>query len=131
MYVNVHVCLCVKGGTIFDYNHVLVKKYPEWIYVCITRARDLNKVKFFKYGKDKDDELNKKLIMSYFKRKVENYKLQDRKSHREIPKEAYVNTDWLLKIITNNCNYCGCGFHLDIIRGGIVSNLTCQRVDNG
>ena len=68
--------------------------------------------------------------MSYFERKVENYKLQDRKSKREIPKEGYVDTDWFLKSITNNCNYCGCGFHIDINRGGIVSNLTCQRVDN-
>ena len=115
---------------IFDYNHFLVKNYPEWLYTALTRCRDLNKVKFFKYSKDKDDELNKKLIMSYFERKVENYKLQDRKSKREIPKEGYVDTDWFLKNITNNCNYCGCGFHIDINRGGIVSNLTCQRVDN-
>ena len=34
--------------------------------------------------------------MSYFERKVENYKLQERKAKREIPKEGYVNADWFL-----------------------------------
>ena len=32
--------------TIFDYNHFLVRDYPEWLYTCITRARDLNRVIF-------------------------------------------------------------------------------------
>ena len=32
--------------TIFDYNHFLVKNYPEWIFTAVTRARDLDKVKF-------------------------------------------------------------------------------------
>ena len=68
--------------------------------------------------------------MSYYNRKVENYKLQDRKGGRQIPKEGYVNTDWFLNNITNSCNYCGCGFTIDINRGGIKSNLTCQRVNN-
>ena len=68
--------------------------------------------------------------MSYFNRKIENYKLQDRKGKRLIPKEGYVNTEWFLNNITNSCNYCGCGFAIDINRGGIMSNLTAQRVNN-
>ena len=36
----------------------------------------MNKVKFFKCSKDKDDDLNRKL-MSFFERKDKNYKLQD------------------------------------------------------
>ena len=64
--------------TIFDYNHFLVKNYPEWVWTALTRCRDLNKVKFFKYSKDTNDEFNRKCIMSYFERKVEKYKLQDR-----------------------------------------------------
>ena len=47
--------------TIFDYNHFLVGDYPEGIYTCITRARDLNRVKFFRYNTDKDYELNNNL----------------------------------------------------------------------
>ena len=116
--------------TIFDYNHFLVKNYPEWLWTSLTRCRDLSKVKFFKYSKDTSDDFNQKLIMSYYNRKIESYKLQDRKANKQIPKEGYVNTDWFLNNITNSCNYCGCGFTIDINRGGIKSNLTCQRVNN-
>ena len=35
--------------------------------------------------------------MSYFNRKIENYKLQDRKGKRQIPKEGYVNAEWFLE----------------------------------
>lgn len=116
--------------TIFDYNHFLVRNYPEWLYTCITRARDLNRVKFFKYNSDKDDELNKQNILSYFNRKIEIYKVQDRKAKKDIPKEGYVNAQWFIDNITNQCNYCGCGFTLDMNKGNVMTNLTCQRVDN-
>lgn len=116
--------------TIFDYNHFLVKNYPEWIWTALTRCRDLNKVKFFKYSSDTNDEFNEKCIMSYFDRKIETYKLQDRKAHRNIPKQGYVNAEWFCKNIKNQCNYCGCGFHLDIRNGNIMSNLTAQRKNN-
>ena len=38
----------------------------------------MNKVKFFKCSKDKDDDLNRKLIMRYFERKIKilNYKIE-------------------------------------------------------
>ena len=48
--------------TIFDYNHFLVKNYPEWIWTAITRCRDLNKVKFYKYTKDIDDVFNQNVL---------------------------------------------------------------------
>ena len=37
----------------------------------------MNKVDFLKCSKDKDDDLNRKLIMSYFERKIKilNYKI--------------------------------------------------------
>ena len=116
--------------TIFDYNHFLVKNYPEWIWTAITRCRDLNKVKFYKYTKDIDDVFNQKCIMSYFERKILNYKEQDRKAKRTIPKEGYVNAQWFLNNITNQCNYCGCGFSMDIKNGNIMTNLAAQRKSN-
>ena len=116
--------------TIFDYNHFLVKNYPEWIWTALTRCRDLNKVKFFKYSNDTNDEFNRKCIMSYFERKVEKYKLQDRTAKRKIPRDGYVNVEWFLGNINNQCNYCGCGFHIDMVKGNVMSNITCQRKDN-
>ena len=32
--------------------------------------------------------------------------------------------------ITNQCNYCGCGFHSAIKNGNITTNLTAERVNN-
>ena len=123
-------CSVNEEITIFDYNHFLVRNYPEWVWTALSRARDLNKVKFFKYNNDKDDEFNKQNIISYFERKIEAYKSQDRAGKRHIPKNGYVNAEWFLDNIKNQCNFCGCGFHLDIKNGNILSNLSCQRKDN-
>ena len=116
--------------TIFDYNHYDIKKYREWLWTAITRARDLNKVKFYKYSDDVNDDFNYKCIKSKYERKIENYKQQDRKAKRKIPKECYVNVEWFFSNITNQCNYCGCGFHTIIKGGNITTNLTAQRVNN-
>ena len=84
----------------------------------------------FKYNKDTNDEFNQKTIMSHFERKIMNYKEQDRTAKRKIPKDGYVNAQWFLGNINNQCNYCGCGFHIDIKGGNVMSNITCQRKDN-
>ena len=115
---------------IFDYHHPLVRDYPEWLYTCITRARDLSRVKFFRYKNDTDDEFNMNNIISYFERKIENYKTQDRKNKFVIPKEGYVNKQWIINNITNNCNYCGGGFGISMNNGNVKTNLTCQRKQN-
>ena len=47
--------------TIFDYNHVFVRNYKEWLWTALTRCRDLEKG-FFKYSKNNtSDEFNKKM----------------------------------------------------------------------
>ncbi len=38
--------------TIFEYNHFLVKKIPEWLWTALTRCRDLSNVIFSKYSRD-------------------------------------------------------------------------------
>jgi hypothetical protein len=86
--------------TIFDYNHWDIREYKGWIWTAMTRARDLNQVKFFKYSNDVYDESNYKLV-SYCERKILNYKEQDRKAKRKIPKEGYVNVEWFLEKIKN------------------------------
>ena len=50
-------------------------------------------------------------MKSKYKRKIENYKQQDRKAKIKIPKEGYVNIEWFFDNITNQYNYCGCIFH--------------------
>ena len=60
--------------TIFDCNHYDIKTYREWLWTAITRARDLNKVKFYKYSDDVHDDFNYKCMKSKYERK--NLKLQ-------------------------------------------------------
>ena len=60
------------------------------IYLKVPR---LEQGKVFKYNKDTNDDFNQKLIMSYFNRKIENYKLQDGKGKRQVPKKGYVNAE--------------------------------------
>ena len=58
-------------------------------------------MKLFKCNKDTDDSLYPKLIMTYFERKIENYKRRDRKAKQQVPKQGYVNAERLLNNITS------------------------------
>ena len=97
--------------TIFDWNHHLITR--ERLWTGITRARDLNRIEFYKYSSDLNEEFNAKCIMNYFDRKVLAHKEQDRKNKVEIPKENYVDAEWLKD---------------NVASGNIKSNLTCQRL---
>ena len=82
--------------TIFEYNYLFVRNYKEWLWTALTGCRDLKKG-FFKYNKNNtSDEFNTKCIISYYDRKIENHRVQDRTAKRTIPKEGDVNTQWLL-----------------------------------
>ena len=111
------------GNTMFDYNHCLVNK--NWIWTAITRATDLNNVRFYKYDDDGDD-FNKNCIYNYLKRKVEGYKEQDRKA-RKIDDNSYIPADWLLDRLNGSCEFCNADFYVKSINGNIRTNLTAQR----
>ena len=91
--------------TIFDYNHFFTSKLSGVALDIYLKVPRLEQGKVSKYNKDTNDDFNQKLIMSYFNRKLENYKLQDRKGKRQISKKGYANAEWFLKNITNSCNY--------------------------
>ena len=82
--------------TLFDYNHFDIRNYRELLWTAITRARNLSKVKFYKYSDEVNDEFNCKCMNSKYERKNEHYKQQDRKAKRTIPKEGYVNVKFFL-----------------------------------
>ena len=125
---SVQGCSIDDDVTIFGWNHHLITR--EWLWTGITRARDLNRVKFYKYSSDLHEEFNAKCIMNYFDRKVLAYKEQDRKNGFDIPKENYVDAEWLKDNVNGKCANCGCGFVLSMDSGNINSNLTCQRLCN-
>ena len=51
IFASCFTCHSAQGSsidgdiTIFDYNHVLVRNYREFLWTAITRTRDLSKVK--------------------------------------------------------------------------------------
>ena len=111
--------------TIFDYKFYFVSR--KWLWVAITRARELDNVHFYKYD---EPEFNKHLCTAYFNNKVKNYKKQDNEAKREISKDNYVNADWFYENMEKCCEGCGNGFFYTVRNGNAFTNLTAQRKDN-
>jgi hypothetical protein len=121
----------IDGGIkIFDWNHFDIRNYREWIWTAITRCRDLNKVKFFKYNSDKNDEFNYKCMMTDYERKK-----AISKSRKGRQKEKYLKKTMLIlsgfwiiskiSVITVDVD-----FFTTMNNENITTNLTCQRVNN-
>ena len=72
----------------------------EWIWTSITRCVDFKKVGFYK-NEEFDKQMAEDMIMRYYRNKVENYKLQDRKAGREINEEEYITAAWCLNRFIN------------------------------
>ena len=102
----------------------------EWIYTSITRATDLNKVKYFVRTDDDEDELTEEKLMRYFEKKISSYKVQDMKGNREIDESKYIDVQWLMDRTNSRCNRCSCEFEFNIDKGIVFSNMTAQRVEN-
>ena len=101
----------------------------EWIWTALTRCVDFRKVKFY-CNPDFDKQMDKNMIMRYFKNKVENYKIQDRRAQREINEEEYISAEWCLSQFRARCQKCNTAFNFETKKGKLCSNFTCQRLDN-
>ena len=114
--------------TIHEWNKsYLVSR--EWIWTAYTRARDFNKVAFFKNEKA-DEKMEKELLINYLKNKIDGYKKQDLKAGRELNEKNYVDVNFCMERLKGTCQKCGGDFHIEIKKGTLSSNFTCQRVDN-
>ena len=116
-------------GSITIHEHDLPIASREWLWCAITRCVDLNQVKFYKNG-DYEKQMTKHMIMRYFKNKVENYKLQDRRSQRKICEEEYITPEWCLKMFKSRCEKCNTSFNFETKQGKLCSNFTAQRLNN-
>ena len=101
----------------------------EWAWCSLTRARDFNKVAFFKNDKA-NERMEKQLLINYLKNKIEGYKKQDLKASRELNEDNYIDVDWCLDRLKGTCQKCGVDFYIEPKNGLLSSNFTCQRVDN-
>ena len=132
IYAYCYTCHSKQGCSvdsdivIYDWNKWYCER--EWFFTAITRAKDFNRIKFFKYDDDKED-LSKEMVERYFDNKISLYKEQDNKAGRDIEGE-YVDRTFLMNMMNTHCQNCGEILTVDIEDGKVVSNISCQRVNN-
>jgi hypothetical protein len=119
--------------TILHANHAFVSR--NWIYVAITRARNLDDLQFVLLDEHEIKESENLREYQYFQQKVNRYKEQDRAMNRKIPEDAeYVDAQWFQEIINKKGVACKCGIIFDIWtnedNGMMTTNLTANRIDN-
>ena len=101
----------------------------EWLWCSLTRARDFNKIAFFKNDKA-NERMEQQLLVNYLKNKIEGYKRQDLKASRELNEDNYIDVDWCLDRLKGTCQKCGVDFYIETKNGLLSSNFTAQRQDN-
>jgi hypothetical protein len=126
----------LQGVTIRDKITVCDWRYLErqdpvrlrkWLYVAITRATSLDDVQIFAGG---NAEFNDQLWKLYLKKKVVQYKEQDKRANREMDPENYITEQWLDDNLRNVCIPCNCTFDVSFKECKVSCNLTADRVDN-
>ena len=127
-------CHSCQGASID--NNIVIHEWDksylvsrEWIWTAYTRARDFNKVAFFKNEKA-EEKMERQLLINYLKNKIDGYKKQDLKAGRELNENNYVDVNFCMERLKGTCQKCGGDFHIEIKKGALSSNFTCQRVDN-
>jgi len=118
--------------TVLHANHAMSSR--EWLYVAITRARDLNDLQFVLLSQHEVKESKDMISYLYWSRKIEGYKRQDKLAGRPIEEtdtNKYVNVKWFLKRLGTQCK---CGKLFEAVRcqetATVKSNLTANRNDN-
>ena len=112
---------------IYDWSKWYCSK--NWYWTSVSRARDLNRVKFHKYDVDEND-MSRLRVETYFKNKVLNYIEQDKKSNRPIDDDEYVDVDFLMDMMNTQCENCNEPLVIDFEDGKVSSNISCQRLNN-
>eukprot|EP00438_Fugacium_kawagutii_P000596 Skav236168 [mRNA] locus=scaffold298:273670:276849:+ [translate_table: standard] len=132
IYANAYTAHSKQGCSIdgdiviYDWQKWYVSR--QWFYTALTRSRDFNKVKFYKY--EVEPAISKKEMKQYFKNKVDGYKQQDLKAGRMINEREYIDEEWLMSKIGQWCPECHEPFTFEKICGYTTSTLTAQRLEN-
>ena len=133
IYTYCYTCHSKQGCSvdddivIYDWNKWYCSK--NWYWTAITRARDLNRVKFYKYDADEND-MSKIRVETYFKNKIMNYEEHDKKTGRDVEDGDYVDVELLMNLMNTQCENCNEPLVIDFEDGRISSNISCQKVNN-
>ena len=120
---------CSVDGDIVIYNWSKWYCSKNWYWTSITRCRDLNRVKFYKYDAGKND-LSKLRVETYFRNKVPNYIEQDKKSNKPIDDDDYADVEFFMDMINTQCQNCNEPLVINFEDGKVLSNISCQRLNN-
>jgi hypothetical protein len=115
--------------TILHANHAFVSR--KWIYVAITRARNLDDLQFVLLNEQEIKDSEKRRQYQYFQQKVCRYREQDRVMGR-LHEGEYVDASWFQEIMEKKTQ-CKCGqpFYITTKDNGMMTtNLTANRLDN-
>ena len=132
IYASCYTCHSKQGCSIdgdvivYDWMYNYVSK--EWLYTSITRSKDLNRVKFYKYEITRD--IKEHEVERYFNQKVKQYKSQDIEAGRPINEEDYVNVEWLMSQLKNRCTDCNEPFVVERVDHKLTTNLSANRLNN-
>jgi hypothetical protein len=120
-----------KKLTIFSSN---IKSHVDrhYFWTALTRATDFNNVQVFIHNDSELNKLRNSRLNRYFTEKIQGYKNQDTKKHREITNQ-YIDTKWLWAQYRANdyCSHCYRDFEFDFDEDhNMTSNLSVDREDN-
>lgn len=118
--------------TIFDANTPYVDR--KFLWTALTRARKLDNVTICIHSNNEVTSLCKSRIRQYFNNKVESYKRQDKKVHREYDNKDFVDANWITEKI-DECKYVClfCKKHMELSidkEGQVQTNITVDRINN-
>ena len=118
--------------TVFDSNLPYCDR--RYLWTAITRARKLDNVYIYVHSDSEVERFTDSKIKQYFRFKVENYKIQDRKANRKWEEKDFITESWINKQIELHGTYCKfCKTNMELYvteENRVESNVTVDRVDN-
>jgi hypothetical protein len=134
-------CHAVQGLSINNEITVFDVDAPHvdlnFVWVAITRARDLKKVNIFATPEKEKEVLKQSMIERYYKDKIEGYKRQDRIANRNIINNKYIDCEWIEEKLGDiidchdkKCSSCHKKYYIILNQGIVYSNISVDRIDN-
>lgn len=121
-------CHSVQGSSVegnvvlFETNHYCVSK--NWLYVALTRAKDLDRVFYM-------PETEQRMASAYMKKKCLGYIDQDRKAGRIVQKGQHIWEEDILEMSAKQGHLCGrCHCEMNFVNEGTWCDWTVDRWDD-